>query len=213
MGAIAGAGMRTRHRHSPGTQRGIAVDRPDPARQARACAQEARARRLRHPLRREVRPGEPADGSQHHSPQPAGNARARLVHRARPHCEVRTGATARDRAERRPHARGSGRRGRRGGAPGAIRTVPAHGPRRRNRDRYRDQRRTAAAHRDERRGGQVRLRGPRHQRASREQGPGADAIREYATALARQGATDALVFEEQNDEATRWRTASASGSR
>ena len=44
-------------------------------------------------------------------------------------------------------------------------------------------------------------------------GPGADAIREYATALARQGATDALVFEEQNDEATRWRTASASGSR
>lgn len=44
-------------------------------------------------------------------------------------------------------------------------------------------------------------------------GPGADAIRQYATTLARRGAQEVLVFEEENDEATHWRTEDASGPR
>lgn len=44
-------------------------------------------------------------------------------------------------------------------------------------------------------------------------GPGADAIRQYATTLAKRGAQEMLVFEEENDEATLWRTATVSGSR
>ena len=44
----------------------------------------------------------------------------------------------------------------------------------------------------------------------RGKGPGADAIREYAVQLCRGNADGVLVFEERNDEATRWRTGSRS---
>ena len=40
----------------------------------------------------------------------------------------------------------------------------------------------------------------------REKGPGATAVREYAVHLCGQGAGDALVFQEKNDEPTHWRT-------
>ena len=44
----------------------------------------------------------------------------------------------------------------------------------------------------------------------RQKGPGAQAIREYAALLCRKQAGDVLVFEEENDRATHWRTATRS---
>jgi hypothetical protein len=41
----------------------------------------------------------------------------------------------------------------------------------------------------------------------RQKGPGAQAIRDYAALLCRKQAGDVLVFEEENDRATQWRTA------
>lgn len=44
----------------------------------------------------------------------------------------------------------------------------------------------------------------------RQKGPGAQAVRDYAVLLCRKQAGDALVFEEENDRATHWRTATRS---
>lgn len=44
----------------------------------------------------------------------------------------------------------------------------------------------------------------------RQKGPGAQAIRDHAALLCRKQAGDVLVFEEENDRATHWRTATAS---